>query len=129
MQNLEVRMFSLGGCGISVTFLALHRVAVLECPENLSQVSVLACYCRSISKFQIEGGSSLQLDVTEVHVGNVSNEYPSHFENAFPLVGRPHSAAPRVVDLYSALEYSTLNSSQILNIQVSTFLPYHRSVR
>lgn len=122
-------MFSLGGCGISVTFLALHQVAIPECPENLSQVFVLACYYRSISKCQVEGRSSLQLDVTEVHVGNVSNKYPSNFENAFPLVRRPHGAAPRVVDLHSALEYPIQNTLQMLNVQVSTFLPYHRSVR
>ena len=41
----------------------------------------------------------LEADVTQAGVGNVTDKDPSHLEDTFPLVRRPHGAAPRVVNL------------------------------
>ena len=41
----------------------------------------------------------LEADVTQTGVGNVTDKDPSHLEDTFPLVRRPHGAAPRVVNL------------------------------
>jgi len=50
---------------------------------------------------------ALELNVTQVGVGNVPDENPSNFENSLPFIGGPDSAAPRVVDRCQHLSHPT----------------------
>ena len=58
---------------------------------NSQSVSYHGCNIKCID--------ALEADVTQAGVGNVTDKDPSHLEDTFPLVRRPHGAAPRVVNL------------------------------
>ena len=60
----------------------------------------------------------LEADVTQAGVGNVTDKDPSHLEDTFPLVRRPHCAAPSIVDLYkgSRVSYKCTSLIYIANI-------------
>lgn len=52
--------------------------------------------------------SSLQLDMSQVDVGNVPNENPPHFEHTLPLVRCPYGTTASVVDLEQKCEPNTV---------------------
>jgi hypothetical protein len=69
--------------------------------DRLAFLRIAMAACQYTSTLSAGEQIILQLDVSQVDIGDIPNEYPPHFENTFPLVRGPHRAASSVIDLVS----------------------------
>ena len=89
MENPEHLLASFGEELLSVSRIG-HRFPLLSVTAREMHMSWM---WRHIRRYILE------LDVPQVHIGNVPDKNPPNFEHTFPFVGCPHRAALGVIHL------------------------------
>lgn len=79
--------------------------------DRLAFLRIARATCQYTSILPVGERIALQLDVPEVDIGDIPNEYPPHFENTFPFVRGPHCAASGVIDL--SVTFSICSTTKI----------------
>ena len=102
-QSLVITTSWQGEYGRSLSFLGRLPAVVPEYPESWSPACAPGCCFKGKCHFMLTTTrvclDLLEANVAKVGVRDVSDKDPPDLEDSLPFVGRPHSAASRVVNL------------------------------